>query len=86
MKKYFAILLAATVAAVACNKESIEESTKPIVEVKYVDVDFTTSFEKSELALSKTSIGADGAVTWSDSDQISVFDNSTTATTLNNHH
>lgn len=84
MKKYFAILLAATVAAVACNKESIEESTKPIVEVKYVDVDFTTSFEKSELALSKTSIGADGAVSWSDSDQISVFDNSTTATTHNN--
>ena len=84
MKKYFAILLAATVAAVACNKESIEESTKPIVEVKYVDVDFTASFEKSELALSKTSIGADGAVSWSDSDQISVFDNSTTATTHNN--
>ena len=84
MKKYFAILLAATVAAVACNKESIEESTKPIVEVKYVDVDFTASFEKSELALSKTFIGADGAVSWSDSDQISVFDNSTTATTHNN--
>ena len=84
MKKYFAIILAAAAAAVACNKEIIEEPNAPAKEVKYIDVQFSSSIEGQKQPDSRTSVGSDGSVSWSSTDKISIFDNSSTATSHNN--
>lgn len=87
-KRYFAFMLAAAAAVVACNKENIEDTNTPSkeTEVKYVDVRLTAALEGEEphsVTGTKTGISiADGKghVSWSEGDKISVFDNLTEET------
>lgn len=86
MKKYFAFMLAAAAAVVACNKENLENtSNNGNADVKYVDVTLSATIEGQDET--KTSVSVDGnkaTVSWSSNDQISVFDNSTNASEHNN--
>lgn len=78
MKKYFCIMLAAAAAAVACNKENLENQTKPADEVKYVEMTLTAEFEaqKNEVPETKTTLADGGEVKWLKNDIVSIFDNS----------
>lgn len=78
MKKYFCIMLAAAAAAVACNKENLEDQTKPSDEVKYVEMTLTAEFEaqKNEVPETKTTLADGGEVKWLKNDIVSIFDNS----------
>ena len=68
-------MLAVAAAAVACNKEIIEEPNTPAKEVKYIDVQFSANLEGQPE--SKTILDNDGrSVNWLKNDIISVFDNS----------
>lgn len=78
MKKYFIIMLAAAAAAVACNKENLEDQTKPAEEVKYVEMTLTAGFEvqEKEVPETKTTLADGREVKWLKNDIISIFDNS----------
>ncbi len=69
----------AAVLAVSCTKEN-----EGVRSVNYVDLQLSSVIEGQTSLDTKTSVDADGKVSWSSGDLISVFDNSATAEKHNN--
>ena len=89
MKKYFAFMLAAAAAVVACNKENIENSPadNSNADVRYVDASFSATIEGQVDTKTSVNIGEDNkaTVSWSNNDKISVFDNAAESTNKHNN-
>jgi len=85
MKKIYAIVMAgAAVLAASCAKENLPKEDAGKTAVEYVDLQLSSVMEGRTTLDTRTSVGSDGTVSWSDGDLISLFDNSAAAQSHNN--
>ena len=86
MKRIYTIIMAgAAVLAASCAKENVRSGKEGGKTVEYVDLQLSSLLEGQTSQSTKTSVNPDnGSVSWSEGNQISVFDNSATAESHNN--
>lgn len=88
MKRIYTLIMAgAAVLAASCAKENARSGNEGGKTVEYVDLQLSSLLEGQTSQSTKTSVNPDpdnGSVSWSEGNQISVFDNSETAKSNNN--
>lgn len=85
MKRIYTLVMAgAAVLAASCAKENVQSENNGGKTVEYVNLQLSSLLEGQTSPSTKTAVNSDGSVSWSEGNQISVFDNSATAKSHNN--
>ncbi len=85
MKRIYTLVMAgAAILAASCAKENIQSENEGGKTVEYVDLQLSSLLEGQSSPSTKTSVNSDGKVSWTEGNQISVFDNSDSAESHNN--